>query len=77
VRGEPTLKKVRDQEAAIRAVGEELLQLAAESEERFVSYQEFEVLLDRLHELGSYPTNRQVGDVAHSIQGEEVVGRWQ
>jgi DNA-binding XRE family transcriptional regulator len=77
VRGDPTIEKVRDQEAAIRAVGEELLQLAAESEERFVSYPEFEVFLHRLHKLGSYPTNRQVGDVAHAIQGEEVVGRWQ
>jgi DNA-binding XRE family transcriptional regulator len=76
VRGDPTIEKVRDQEAAIRSVGEELLELAAESEERLVPYQEFEVLLERLHKLGSYPTNRQVGDVAHAIQGEEVVGRW-
>jgi hypothetical protein len=48
-----------------------------ESETRRVSYEgEFEVLLNRLHALGSYPTNRQVSDVAHAIQGEEVVGRW-
>ena len=76
VRGEPSLEKVQDQEAAIRAVGEELLQLAAASEERFVPYQEFEELLTRLHKLGSYPTNRHVGDVAHAIQGEELVGLW-
>jgi DNA-binding XRE family transcriptional regulator len=75
VRGDPTLEKVQDQEAAIRAVGEELLQLAEAAEERFVSYQEFEVLLERLHKLGSYPTNRHVSDVAHAIQGEELVGR--
>jgi DNA-binding XRE family transcriptional regulator len=76
VRGDPTLDKVQDQEAEIRAVGEELLQLATESEERLVPYQEFEVLLGRLHRLGSYPTNRQVGDVAHAIHGEELVGLW-
>jgi len=75
VRGDPTLERVRDQEAAIRAVGNKLLQLAAESEDRFVSYQEFEVLLGHLHKLGSYPTNRHVSDVAHAIQGEELVGR--
>ena len=67
VRGDPSLEKVQDTEAAIRAVGEELLQLADESQECFVSYVEFEVLLKRLHGLGTYPTNRQVSDVAHAI----------
>jgi hypothetical protein len=43
---------------------------------RHVSYEEFEVLLRRLRDLGSYPTNRQVSDVAHAIHGEEIVGRW-
>jgi hypothetical protein len=76
VRGDPTLKKVQNTEAAIRAVGQELLKLAEESQNRFVSYVEFEALLKRLHGLGTYPTNRQVGDVAHAIQGEEVVGLW-
>ena len=41
-----------------------------------MSYEEFEVLLKHLHALGSYPTNRQVSDVAHAIHGEEIVGRW-
>jgi hypothetical protein len=77
VRGDPTLEKVQDTEAAIRTVGQELLQLADESQNRFVSYVEFEALLKRLHGLGTYPTNRQVGDVAHAIQGEEVAGLWQ
>jgi len=77
VRGDPTLEKVLNTEAAIRAVGEELLELADESQRRFVSYVEFEALLKRLHGLGTYPTNRQVGDVAHAIQGEEVAGLWQ
>src|ERR1700733_9317889 len=72
VRGDPTLEKVENVEASIRAVGQELLQLAAESEKRCVSYVEFEVMLKRLHGLGSFPTNRHVGDVAHAIQGEEV-----
>lgn len=77
VRGDPTLEKVHNTEAAIRAVGEELLQLADESQKRFVSYVEFEALLKRLRGLGTYPTNRQVGDVAHAIRGEEVAGLWQ
>ena len=76
VRGDPTLEKVENVEASIRAVGQELLQLAAESEKRCVSYVEFEVMLKRLHGLGSFPTNRHVGDVAHAIQGEEVAGTW-
>jgi hypothetical protein len=60
----------------IRSAAEAMLQLATESETRCVTYQEFEVLLMRLHELGSFPTNRHVGDVAHAIHGEEIVGRW-
>jgi DNA-binding XRE family transcriptional regulator len=73
----PTVEEVQAKSAEIRATGEALLQLAIESETRHVSYEgEFEVLLKRLHALGSYPTNRQVSDVAHAIHGEEVVGRW-
>ena len=77
VRGDPTLKKVNDTEGEIQKVGEELLQLAAEAQNRFVPYTEFEVLLKRLHDLGTYPTNRQVSDVAHAIHGEEITGLWQ
>jgi Helix-turn-helix len=73
----PTIEEIDASTAAIRATAEALLQLAAESETRCVTYQEFEVLLKRLHELGSFPTNRRVSDVAHAIQGEEVVGLWQ
>ena len=72
----PTVEAIADITAAIRATAEDLLQLAAESETRCVTYVEFEVRLKRLHELNTYPTNRHVGDVAHAIQGEEVVGRW-
>lgn len=71
----PTKKQIEDQAIAIRAVGEQIMQLASESEKRFVSYPEFELLLSRLHKLGFYPTDRQVSDVAHAIQGEEIVGR--
>ena len=77
VRGDPTLKKVTDTEGEIQKVGEELLELADEGQNRFVSYTEFEVLLKRLHDLGTYPTNRQVSDVAHAIHGEEITGLWQ
>jgi DNA-binding XRE family transcriptional regulator len=73
----PTVEEVQEKTSEIRQTGEALLQLAAESDERRVSYQEFEVLLKRLHALGSFPTNRQVSDVAHAIHGEEIVGRWQ
>ncbi|MGA7070869.1 helix-turn-helix domain-containing protein [Bradyrhizobium sp.] len=73
----PTAEEIQAKTAEIRAIGEALLRLAGESETRGVSYEaEFEPLLKQLHALGSYPTNRQVGDVAFAIQGEEVIGRW-
>jgi DNA-binding transcriptional regulator YiaG len=71
----PTVEEVQAKASEIRETGEALLQLAAESNERRVTYEEFEVLLKRLHALGSFPTNRQVSDVAHAIHGEEIVGR--
>jgi hypothetical protein len=64
--------EVEERVRGITAVGLEISWLSAESEKRAVSYGEFEALLDRLHKLGFYPTNRQVGDVAHAIMGEEV-----
>jgi hypothetical protein len=72
----PTIQEIEASTAAIRATADVLLQLAGESEMRCVSYAEFEVLLKRLHDLGSFPTNRHVSDVAHAIHGEELVGRW-
>jgi DNA-binding XRE family transcriptional regulator len=73
----PTVEEVQEKTSEIRQTGEALLRLAAESNGRRVFYEEFEVHLGRLHALGSYPTNRQVSDVAHAIHGEEIVGRWQ
>jgi hypothetical protein len=73
----PTTEQIEAIKAEIHATAEAMLQLATESESRCVTYQEFEVLLKRLHELGSFPTNRHVSNVAHAIQGEEVVGLWQ
>jgi DNA-binding XRE family transcriptional regulator len=64
--------EVEDRTRRIQAVGEELAALAAQSETRVVQYPDYEPLLDRLHELGFYPTHRQVGDVAHAFQGEVV-----
>jgi DNA-binding XRE family transcriptional regulator len=72
----PTAEEIEAKAAEIRATGEALLQLADESDERRVTYEEFGVLLKRLHALGSFPTSRQVSDVAHAIRGEEIVGRW-
>jgi hypothetical protein len=71
----PTVEEIEAKRQAISATAEALLQLSAQSETRFVSYVEFEALLKRLHDLGSYPTNRHVSDVAHAIHGEELVGR--
>jgi hypothetical protein len=73
-RGPRTLvaDEAQDRTRRIQAVGEELMSLAKQSAERIVQYSDFEPLLERLHKLGFYPTNRQVGDVAHAIQGEEV-----
>jgi hypothetical protein len=73
----PTAEEINEKTSEIHAIGQALLQIAAESEERCVTYQEFELFLKRLHDLGTYPTNRQVGDVAHATYGEEIVGRWQ
>jgi hypothetical protein len=64
--------EVEDRTRQIKAIGEELTALAARSEEQVVQYSDFEPLLDRLHELGFYPTQRQVGDVAYAFQGKEV-----
>ena len=71
----PTLEEIEERKQAITATANQMLELASESEKRFVSYAEFEVPLKKLHELGSYPTNRQVGDVAHAIHGEEITER--
>jgi DNA-binding XRE family transcriptional regulator/SAM-dependent methyltransferase len=68
----PTTEEVQARAGEIRAAGEALARLAEESELRPVSYGEFEVLLKHLHALGSYPTNRQVSDVAHAIHGEKI-----
>jgi DNA-binding XRE family transcriptional regulator len=67
-----TPAEVDDRKRRILAVGEGLSVLAKQSEERVVEYSDFEALLERLHKLGFYPTSRQVADVAHAIQGEEV-----
>lgn len=72
----PSAEEIAAKSEEIRATGEALARLADEAEGRHVSYEEFEVLLRRLHALGSFPTNRQVSDVAHAIHGEEIVGRW-
>jgi hypothetical protein len=73
-RGPKTLTpaEVEDRTRSIKVIGEEVASLAKQSEEREVSYAEFDAMLDRLHKLGFYPTNRQVGDVAFAIQGEEI-----
>jgi hypothetical protein len=73
----PTAEEIQAKASEITQTGEHLLELAKESETRCVTYQEFEISLKRLHQLGSYPTERQVGDVAYAIHGEEIVGRWQ
>jgi DNA-binding XRE family transcriptional regulator len=72
----PTVEEIEAKRSEIEETAQAMLQLAAESETRFVSHVEFETLLERLHKLGSYPTNRHVSDVAHAIHGEELVGRW-
>jgi hypothetical protein len=73
-RGPKPLSQVEAEKrtANIKSVGEELMQLANDSEKRLVNYGEFEEMLGRLQKLGFYPTDRQVGDVAHTIMGEEV-----
>jgi hypothetical protein len=72
----PTYEESEARAAAIGAIGEKLLELATESETRGVTNREIEVLLKQLQELGSFPTNRHVSDVAHAIEGEELVRRW-
>jgi hypothetical protein len=72
----PTVEETKARISEIEEVGKHLLQLARESEARCVRYQEFEISLKRLHELGTYPLQRQVDDVAFATQGEELVGMW-
>ncbi len=64
--------EVEARTSAIRAIGKGLVQLSEESEERTVEYSEFEALLDQLHKLGFFPTQRQVSDLAHAFRGEEI-----
>jgi hypothetical protein len=56
----------------IESVACRLERLAGEAENRFVAYEEFHELLSHLHELGFYPTERLVRNVAQAIAGEEV-----
>jgi DNA-binding XRE family transcriptional regulator len=73
-RGPRSLTRAEADERArqIAAIGEKLAQLAAQAEQRFVAYGEFEALLEALHKFAFYPAERLVGAVAHAIQGEEV-----
>jgi hypothetical protein len=57
---------------SICALSDELDRFADRSENSAVKYAEFEVLIERLHKLGFYPTNRQVSDVSHAIMGQEI-----
>jgi hypothetical protein len=54
------------------AVADELDGLVARVPEGQVQYRDFEVLLERLHSLGFFPTNKLVGDVAHAAHGNEL-----
>jgi hypothetical protein len=56
----------------IQALGDELERLADSSENTVVKYADFELLLERLHNFGFFPTNRQVSDVAHAIRGHQI-----
>jgi hypothetical protein len=69
---QPSAAEIEKRALEICGVGDELERLANESEYRPLKYAEFETLLGRLHLLGFYPTNKQVGDVSHAIMGEEL-----
>jgi hypothetical protein len=45
---------------------------AAHTEVRGSGYPDFEALLSRPHDLGFYPTNKLVGDVAHAAHGLDL-----
>jgi hypothetical protein len=75
-RSRPTPQQIEERNNKVRAIAAALMSLSAASETRTVQYEEFEVLLAQLHELGFFPTNRHVGDVAHAIEGERVAGSY-
>lgn len=64
--------EVKKRTSNIEAIGKEIMRLAEECEKRTVEYREFEERLERLHKLGFFPPERQVGNVAHTIKGEEI-----
>jgi hypothetical protein len=73
-RGSKSVSAAETQEKTqrIAEIGKELERLGNESEKRQISYSEFEALLEKLHRLAFYPTNKQVRDISHAIRGEEV-----
>jgi hypothetical protein len=59
----------------IKEIGEEMMNLATESQVRVVEYSEFEESLRQLRGLGFHPKGRFAHDVAHTIEGEKIARR--
>jgi transcriptional regulator with XRE-family HTH domain len=75
VRSGPKMASAKEMEqtkAMIEAVADEMDALVARVPDGGVGYFDFEPLLSRLHDLGFYPTNKLVGDVAHAARGIEL-----
>lgn len=67
-----TTKEQQKDKAMTEAIADELDALVARVPQRTVRYTDFEALLSRLHDLGFFPPNKLVGDVAHAAHGNEL-----
>jgi transcriptional regulator with XRE-family HTH domain len=67
-----TTNEMERTKAMIEAVANEMDALAERVPEGGVGYPDFDALLSRLHDLGFYPTNKLVSDVAHAAHGVEL-----
>lgn len=75
VRGGPKIpseKEMQKTKAMIEAVADEMDALAVQVHDGGRGYLNFEALLSQLHDLGFYPTNKLVSDVAHAAHGVEL-----
>ena len=67
-----TAKEQEKAKAMTAQMADELDVLATQVPQGTVRYGDFEAVLSRLHDLGFFPPNKLVGDVAHAAHGNEL-----
>jgi transcriptional regulator with XRE-family HTH domain len=63
----PSIEERADRETKVERLCSELMELADRSRQGGVNYEDFEIILRKLHALGAMPTNEQVSAVAHAF----------